>query len=192
MNTTVTVIVTIASILLLLLIWGVRTSNKLIRRRNQADNAFAGVGAYLKKRYDLIPNLVAAAQEYMGHEKEVLTKVTALRSAAEKPNLTSEEQIALGNKMNDALRSFQVAVENYPQLKADTHIMQLQAALNEVEEQLSAARRTYNAAAMKYNNGVQLFPSSIIAGIVGFRPKSYLDAVGAERDNVDVKNLFRR
>ncbi len=69
---------------------------------------------------------------------------------------------------------------------------QLQAALNEVEEQLSAARRTYNAAAMKYNNGVQLFPSSIIAGIVGFRPKSYLDAVGAERDNVDVKNLFRR
>ncbi len=192
MNTTVTVIVTIASILLLLLIWGVRTSNKLIRRRNQADNAFAGVGAYLKKRYDLIPNLVAAAQEYMGHEKEVLTKVTALRSAAEKPNLTSEEQIALGNKMNAALRSFQVAVENYPQLKADTHIMQLQAALNEVEEQLSAARRTYNAAAMKYNNGVQLFPSNIIAGIAGFRPKSYIDAVGAERNNVDVKKLFNR
>ncbi len=192
MNTTVTVIVTIASILLLLLIWGVRTSNKLIRLRNQGDNAFAGVGAYLKKRYDLIPNLVAAAQEYMGHEKEVLTKVTALRSEAEKPNLSNEEQIALGNKMNDALRSFQIAVENYPQLKADTHIMQLQAALNEVEEQLSAARRTYNAAAMKYNNGVQLFPSNIIAGIAGFRSKSYLDAVGAERENVDVKNLFRR
>ncbi len=192
MNTTVTVIVTIASLLLLLLIWGIRTSNKLIRRRNQADNAFAGVGAYLKKRYDLIPNLVAAAQEYMGHEKEVLTKVTALRSAAEKPNLTNEEQIVLGNKMNDALRSFQVAVENYPQLKADTHIMQLQASLNEVEEQLSAARRTYNSAAMKYNNGVQLFPSCIIAGIAGFRSKSYLDAVGAERDNVDVKNLFNR
>ncbi len=192
MNTTVTVIVTIASLVLLLLIWGVRTSNKLVRRRNQADNAFAGVGAYLKKRYDLIPNLVAAAQEYMGHEKEVLTEVTALRSAAEKPNLTSEEQIALGNKMNGALRSFQVAVENYPQLKADTHIMQLQASLNEVEEQLSAARRTYNSAAMKYNNGVQLFPSNIIAGIAGFRPKSYLDAVDAERVNVDVKNLFNR
>jgi LemA protein len=192
LNTTVTVIVTIASLVLLLLIWGVRTSNKLVRRRNQADNAFAGVGAYLKKRYDLIPNLVAAAQEYMGHEKEVLTEVTALRSAAEKPNLTSEEQIALGNKMNGALRSFQVAVENYPQLKADTHIMQLQASLNEVEEQLSAARRTYNSAAMKYNNGVQLFPSNIIAGIAGFRPKSYLDAVDAERVNVDVKNLFNR
>ncbi len=192
MNTTVTVIVTIVSILLLLLVWGVRTSNKLVRRRNQADNAFAGVGAYLKKRYDLIPNLVAAAQEYMGHEKEVLTEVTALRAAAEKPNLTDEEQIVLGNKMNGALRSFQVAVENYPQLKADTHIMQLQASLNEVEEQLSAARRTYNSAAMKYNNGVQLFPSNIIAGIAGFRPKSYLDATDSERVNVDVKNLFNR
>lgn len=188
----VSLIIAIVAPLLLLLLWGVGIFNKLITLRNQADNAFASVGAYLKKRYDLIPNLVAAAQEYMGHEKGVLTEVIALRAAAEKPGLSNEEQITLGNKMNRALRSFNVAVENYPELKADAHISQLQASLNEVEEQLSAARRTYNTMAMKYNNGVQLFPSNIIAGIAGFRVKSYLDATIEESRNVDVKSLFSR
>lgn len=181
----------IALPLVVVLLWAISLSNRLTYRRNQAENAFASVDAYLKKRFDLIPNLVAAIQRYMRHEESVLTEITALRTEAMKPGLSGEEKLELNNKMNHALRSVNVAMENYPDLKSNTNILQLQASLNEVEEQLSAARRTYNTAVMSYNNGVQLFPSSLIASIRGLRTKSYIETSDAERHNIDVKALFR-
>jgi LemA protein len=185
----VSIIILIAASLVILLP-AIILSNTLTYRRNQADNAFASVDAYLKKRFDLIPNLVAAVQQYMGHEKSVLTEITALRTEAMKSGLSSEEIIEINNKMNSALRSINVVMENYPELKSNTNILQLQASLNEVEEQLSAARRTYNAAVLSFNNGVQLFPSNVIAAIRGLRTRSYLETPEPERNNVDVRGLF--
>lgn len=186
-------IITLIVILLLILpLWTLILYNRLIYRRNQADNAFADVDAYLKKRYDLIPNLVAAVREYMGHEKSVLSEITELRVEAAKTNLSNDDKIEINNKMTRALRSVNVALENYPDLKSNTNILNLQASLNEVEEQLSAARRTYNATIMLFNNSVQLFPSSIIAAIGGFREKKYFETLETERDNINVKELFKQ
>ena len=183
-------IIFIAAPLVFLLLLAIILSNTLTYRRNQADNAFASVDVYLKKRFDLIPNLVAAVQQYMGHEKSVLTEITALRSEAMRSGLSGEEVIEINNRMNRALRTVNVAMENYPDLKSNTNILQLQASLNEVEEQLSAARRTYNAAVLSFNNGVQLFPSNLIAAIRGLTTRSYLETPEPERDNVDVRGLF--
>ena len=183
-------IIFIAAPLVFLLLLAIILSNTLTYRRNQADNAFASVDVYLKKRFDLIPNLVAAVQQYMGHEKSVLTEITALRSEAMRSGLSGEEVIEINNRMNRALRAVNVAMENYPDLKSNTNILQLQASLNEVEEQLSAARRTYNAAVLSFNNGVQLFPSNLIAAIRGLRTRSYLETPEPERNNVDVRGLF--
>jgi len=185
----VSIIILIAASLVILLP-AIILSNTLTYRRNQADNAFASVDVYLKKRFDLIPNLVAAVQQYMGHEKSVLTEITALRTEAMKGGLSGEEIIEINNRMNSALRSINVVMENYPELKSNTNILQLQASLNEVEEQLSAARRTYNAAVLSFNNGVQLFPSNVIATIRGLRTRSYLETPEPERNNVDVRELF--
>lgn len=183
------IIILIAASLVILLP-AIILSNTLTYRRNQADNAFASVDAYLKKRFDLIPNLVAAVQQYMGHEKSVLTEITALRTEAMRSGLSGEEVIGINNRMNRALHTVNVAMENYPDLKSNTNILQLQASLNEVEEQLSAARRTYNAAVLSFNNGVQLFPSNVIASIRGLRTRSYLETPEPERNNVDVRGLF--
>lgn len=183
-------IILIAAPLVFLLLLYIILSNRLTYRRNQADNAFASVDAYLKKRFDLIPNLVAAVQQYMGHEKSILTEITALRSEAMKSDLSSDEVIEINNKMNRAMRTVNVAMENYPDLKSNTNILQLQASLNEVEEQISAARRAYNASVLSFNNGVQLFPSSIIASIRGIRSKPYLETPDTERNNIDVNSLF--
>ena len=185
----VLIIILIAASLVILLP-AIILSNTLTYRRNQADNAFASVDAYLKKRFDLIPNLVAAVQQYMGHEKSVLTEITALRSGAMRSGLSGEEVTDINTRMNRALRTVNVAMENYPDLKSNTNILQLQASLNEVEEQLSAARRTYNAAVLSFNNGVQLIPSNLIAAIRGLTTRSYLETPDPERNNVDVRGLF--
>ena len=185
-------IILIAAPLAFLLLLGIILSNILTARRNEADNAFASVDAYLKKRFDLIPNLVAAVQQYMVHEKSILTEITALRSEAMKTGLSSNETIEINNRMNRALHSVNVAMENYPDLKANTNILQLQASLNEVEEQLSAARRTYNATVLSFNNGVQLFPSSLIASMRGLRTRAYLETPDKERNNIDVDALFNK
>ncbi len=166
--------------------------NSLIGKRNQVNNAFASIDAYLKKRYDLVPNLVAAVQTYMQHEKSTLTEITELRAKAISGNLTDDEKVELNNKMSKALHSINVAVENYPDLKANTNFLQLQAALNEIEEQLSAARRAFNAAVNSYNNAVQMFPTNIIALIMGFKSKAYFEIIEAERQNVNVKDLFSK
>ncbi len=165
--------------------------NSLIGKRNQVNNAFASIDAYLKKRYDLVPNLVSSVQTYMQHEKSVLTEITELRTKALSGNLSNEEKVAINNQLGKALHSINIAVENYPDLKANTNFLQLQAALNEIEEQLSAARRAYNASVVAYNNAVQMFPTNIVALIMSFKTKEYFEASEGERQNVNIKDLFK-
>lgn len=179
------------AIVLLVLLWLFSTYNGLIRRRNEVDNAFSGMDVQLKKRYDLIPNLVATVKQYAQHEREVLTKVTEMRAQAMNGNLAPDERVALDNKISAAMRNIMVAVEQYPDLKANENFMNLQRSLNEIEAQISAARRTYNAVITEYNNAIQVFPSNIIANSMGFQKKEVFVIPDTERVNPQVADLFK-
>ena len=166
--------------------------NTLISKKNQVENIFAGLDAILKKRYDLLPNLVASVKEYMVHEQSTLEKITELRSMALQGNLNSGEKLALDKQLSQMLGGLMVAVENYPTLKANENFLHLQATLNELEEQISAARRAYNQSVTDYNNAVEMFPTNLLANFMKLERKNVFSAPVAERENVDVKNLFQK
>ena len=187
MNTSIIVLIALIVFIGLIV---VGMYNSLIRQRNEVDNAFGGMDVQLKKRYDLIPNLVATVKQYAAHEKELLEKVTEMRSQASSGNLSQEEKVALDNQISSGMKSIMIAVENYPDLKANENFMNLQRTLNEVESQISAARRTYNAVITDYNNAIQVFPKSIIAGMMRLKRKEVFVIPEIERENVDVKSLF--
>ncbi|WP_418983602.1 LemA family protein [Alistipes sp.] len=163
--------------------------NSLIVKRNDVTNAFASIDAILKKRYDLIPNLVATVRAYAKHEHDTFAEVTALRTK-DYAQLTDAEKRALEAGMQRAQTAFNLTAEQYPQLRASDNFLQLQGALNETEEQLSAARRAYNAAVTHYNNTIQIFPTNVFASLFGFKAMSVLETAEAERKNPDVKKLF--
>ncbi|NCN41461.1 LemA family protein [bacterium] len=164
--------------------------NALIAKKNQVENSFAGIDVQLKKRYDLIPNLIATVKEYAKHEKEILGQITALRSQAMDPNVGKDQEVKINNELTGLLGGLKVQMEAYPDLKANSNFLDLQSSLNEIEAQLSAARRTFNAAVTDYNNGVQMFPSSIFAAMMGLKTKTLFEAAPEERKNHNVKDLF--
>lgn len=165
--------------------------NSLVAKKNQVSNVFASVDALLKKRYDLIPNLVSTVKTYMEHERGTLTEITEMRAKAVSGQLSSDEKVELDNKISKMIGGIMVAVENYPQLKANENFLQLQASLNEVEEQISAARRAYNAAVTDYNNAVEMFPTNLAASMMGYKQKKVFEISEEERKNVDVGKLFK-
>ncbi len=165
--------------------------NSLVGRKNQVENVFASIDALLKKRTDLIPNLVASVKEYMGHEAGVITKVTELRAKATSGALTPDEQLSVNKELGQALRGLMVSVEAYPNLKANENFLQLQASLNEVEEQLSAARRAFNASVTDYNNAVEMFPSNIVAGMIGYQRRQLFEITDEERKTPHVKEMLQ-
>lgn len=164
--------------------------NSFVGKRNSADLAFSTIDVLLKKRYDLIPNLVASVKQYMTHESETFTKVAELRTRAMAAP-SADEAVALNNQLGAALRGLMVQVERYPELKANENFLQLQRSLNEMEEQLSAARRSYNASVTEWNNAVQMFPGNLFAGLFGFARRALLETPEAERANPDVGGLFK-
>ena len=165
--------------------------NSFVQKRNDADKAFAMIDAQLKKRFDLIPNLVGAVKAYMAHERDTLEKITALRAKALSPDVSGQERVAFGAEASGLLHRIMVQAEKYPELKASANFLQLQRALNEVEEQLSAARRTFNAAVTEYNNSIQMFPNFIFAGIFGFQRRELFAAQEEERVNPNVSGFFK-
>ena len=164
--------------------------NLLIRRKNQVINVFGSMDALLKKRFDLVPNLISTVQVYMKHERDILQALTELRAKAINPNLGEQEKVDMQNKLTKALDGILIAVENYPDLKASQNFLHLQASINEVEEQISAGRRAYNAAVTDYNNAVEMFPTNIMALLMGYRTKQVFEIPQTERQNVNVKSLF--
>jgi LemA protein len=168
----------------------IRMYNSLIRKKNQVKNAFASVDVQLKKRYDLIPNIVSTVKNYATHEKETLTKLTEMRSKAINPNISNEEKIQLGKETKQMLGNIMVIAENYPDLKASENFVQLQRTLNETEEQISAARRFYNTSVTDFNNAIMMFPTNLMAGMMGFKEQKFFEAEEAERQNVDAGKLF--
>ena len=166
------------------------TYNGLVGKKNQVENAFASIDAMLKKRYDLIPNLVATVKQYAAHESDTLTEITELRAKAISGNLSSDEQVEINNQISKAMGGIMVAVENYPDLKANENFLQLQRSLNEIEEQISAARRAFNASVTDYNNAIEMFPSNLVAGMMNYTRRQLFEIPDEERENVNVGELF--
>lgn len=171
---------------------GVLAYNSLIGKRNAVENAFGSVDVQLKQRHDLIPNLVASVKQYMTHERGTLEDLTRLRTEAMAGGLSTDQRVALESKISKTLSGIMVAVENYPDLKAESSFTMLQRSLNEVEAQISAARRTYNAAVTEFNNAVEMFPTNVLAGFMGFVRKAVFEAAEGERLTPDVKSLFQQ
>jgi LemA protein len=160
--------------------------NGLVVKRNAVDNVFAGTDALLKKRYDLVPNLVATVRGYAEHERATLERIAELRAEALAGRLPPDEEIRVNNELSQALFNVLGVAENYPELKADENFMHLQRTLTELEEQISAARRAYNAAVTGYNNAVMTFPGSVVAGMFHFQQRRLFEALAVERTRPDV------
>lgn len=184
-----TIILIVAGVVLLIFIF---IYNSLIGKKNQVENAFSSIDTMLKKRYDLLPNLVETVKAYMKHEAGTLTKITELRAKAVSGNLPPDEKVNIENQIAGAMRNIMVQVENYPNLKANENFMQLQGSWNEIEEQISAARRAYNASVTDYNNAVQMFPTNFFAGIMGYKKRNWFEIPEQERQNISAAAMFAK
>ena len=189
MSTGTILIVIVAAVVVLLVIWGIVTHNSLIARRNRVRQCRSGICVVLKQRNDLIPNLVASVKAYMGHENELLTRITALRSRA--ASAAESEQIREGGELSSLLGRLHVAVENYPELKANAQFLHLQGQIEEMENELQAIRRTYNAAVTDYNNAIEMFPSSVIASWGRHTQEALIEIPDPEKQAASVAELFR-
>ncbi|MDR1898207.1 MAG: LemA family protein [Prevotellaceae bacterium] len=186
MSSELIVILVIVGFLLLAYIF---IYNGLVSRKNQVEYANGAVNVAFKNRYDLIPNLVATVKQYMQHERGLLEKLTELRSGSAS-QWDAKQMGEWDQRYNNAMKAFNITVENYPNLKADTQFTHLQVSLNECEAQLAAARRTYNAAVMDYNNSIEMFPSNIVASMLNYKRKDMIEATQQERQTPNVNNLF--
>lgn len=157
--------------------------NNLVKLRIRRENAFADIDVQLKQRHDLIPQLVNTVKGYMQHEEGVLTKITAARSRAMSAG-TIDEKISAENELSMAMRSFNVQVEAYPDLKANQNFMHLQGEISDIENKLAAVRRFFNSATKELNTAIQVFPSNIFAGMFGFKTERMFD-LGEERASVE-------
>ena len=181
------IIVIVIAIVLVIVLIGI--SNGLVQKRLRIDEAFAQIEVQLKRRHDLIPNLVNAVKGYMGFEQKVLTDVTNARAAAVAAGAQGPaEQAAAENALTGTLRSLFAVVENYPELKANENVLSLQEQLTTTENQISFSRQHYNATVLDYNTGIQTFPAVIIAGMFGFSRRDFFDAEpeAANVPNVDL------
>ncbi len=161
--------------------------NGLVSKKNACENAFASIDAMLQKRYDLIPNLVASVQGYAKHEQTVFSEVTRLRAEAMQGNLPSDRKVHLNNQITGLLGGIIAVAENYPELKASGNFLHLQRTLTELEEQISAARRAFNAAVTEFNNAVEMFPSSLMAGMMGYGRRELFAAPPEHKVNPGAK-----
>ena len=164
-------------------------NNQIIKKKNQVAQAFGSIEIYLKKRFDLIPNLVAMLNKYLAHEKEIMLKVTELRTKAEKAN-NPQEKIEASNELTKVMSGLNVNVENYPDLKADKQFSHLQHELTDIEDQISAARRAYNAAVTSFNNTIQMFPASVVASFRKDKTQLLLEIPKEEQKEVNLNQLL--
>lgn len=156
--------------------------NSLVGRRNQVDNAWSQIDVQLKRRHDLIPNLVEAVKDYMAYEQETLTNVTQARNmAVAAADQGPQAQAQAENALTDTLKSLFAVAENYPDLKANQNVMSLQEELTATENKISFARQFYNDSVLTYNNKIQMFPSNILAGMFNFTGRQFFAAPEAER-----------
>lgn len=170
-------------VIVLFLTFVVSLYNRLVKLRNNRENAFADIDVQLKQRHDLIPQLVSTVKGYAAHEQETLEKVISARNGAVNAS-TINEKIVAENTLSSALAGLRVTIEAYPDLKANSSFMQLQEEISDVENKLAAVRRYFNSATKELNNAVETFPSNIFAGMFGFRKEMMFD-IGEQRQVLD-------
>jgi len=190
MSTLTLVLIIIAGLLLLLYPMYVR----LIQLKNKTKEAMSGIDVQLKKRYDLIPNILTIAQKYMEHERGLFDEITRLRSAAASIRSDADtigKKLELDNQIASKMGQLMVNVENYPQLKADSTMMQAMQTYSEVEEHIAAARRFYNSAVNELNNAVEIFPSSMIAAMIGIKSYPFFETDEISRQAVNASDYLK-
>lgn len=176
----------VAVLLLIFAIWYISTHNGLVKKRNIMEEAWATIDVYLKKRYDLVPNLVNTVKGYAAHEKETFQKVTEARAMAMSAT-TPGEKVAADKAFSNVMRNFNMVMERYPELKANVNFMDLQNQLKSIENELAQARKYYNATAREFNTKIQTFPSSIVANKMKLEKQPYFELDSAEeKKNVTV------
>ncbi|HPO15611.1 MAG TPA: LemA family protein [Candidatus Hydrogenedentes bacterium] len=166
--------IVILALLVAFLLWLIGIYNSLVRLRNAVKNAWSQIDVQLKRRHDLIPNLVETAKGYMQHERGTLENVTKARNLAAQASGVGDQAKAESG-LNQALSSFFVVVENYPDLKANQNFLALQEELTSTENKISFARQAYNDAAMQFNNKIEMFPSNIVAGVFSFKQAEFFE-----------------
>ena len=167
----------IIGVIVVLVVLAIGIYNSLVQKRLRIDEAFAQIEVQLKRRHDLIPNLVNAVKGYMGFEQKVLTDVTNARAAAVAAGAQGPaQQAAAENALTGTLRSLFAVVENYPELKANQNVLELQEQLTTTENQISFSRQHYNATVLDYNTAIATFPNVLLAGPLGFTKREFFDA----------------
>jgi LemA protein len=173
----ITIIVIVLIILMIVIMY-----NTILKKKNKVKTAFSSLDVMLKKRCDLMPNLVSMVKSYMNHESDTLIKLTELRSRVQ--NTTSiDENIELNQQIENEMKNLIVSIENYPNLKANENFLKMQSVLNELEEQISAARRTYNAHVEAYNTFIGMIPMNIFALLFGFKEFKLFEISSSERES---------
>lgn len=177
----------IGFLVLILLVWIMITYNKFVYLKNGIDEAFSTMDIYLKKRYDLIPNLIATVKGYAKHEKETLEKVIAARNMAMNSK-TADERVANENILSGTLKSLFALSESYPELKADKNFIDFQNSLKSMENEISASRKYYNGVVKVYNTKREAFPSNIISKLFKFEKRTLFEIEDKEeRKNIKVE-----
>jgi LemA protein len=180
------VVIIIAAAVVLLLLILVAMFNKLVRLRNRAENSWAQVDVQLRRRYDLIPNLVEAVKGYAAHERSTFDEVTQARTAAQQAQSVQDKAQA-ENVLTAAIGRLFAVAEAYPQLRATENFQQLQAQLAETEQNIAISRQVYNDTVLTYDNALQTVPTNIVAGLFSFSPRAYFETEGATREAPSVQ-----
>jgi len=183
-----TIFIVILVVVVLIVLWLIGVYNSLIRLRNRVKEAWSDIDVQLKRRYDLIPNLMETVKGYMKHEEGVLTKVTEARASAMKAT-GAEEKGKAENMLSDTLKSLFAVAENYPDLKASQNFLQLQDEISDTENKIQASRRFYNGQVRDFNTKIQVFPNNIIAGMLKFTVEKFF-AIDKEEERENVKVKF--
>lgn len=175
---------------LLVVFYGIYAS--IVRKRNGVQEAYSGIDVQLTKRHELIPNIIASAKKFMSHEKELFSEITELRTAAMKVAHGKDIPAAVKaeNELSSKLSSLMVNVENYPQLKSDSTMVNVQEAFEDVEEHIAASRRFYNSAVRSLNDTVQVWPMSMIASMIGIKAYPFFEAAEGAKEVPDAEKMF--
>ena len=176
----------ILGVVALIVLFFVSTYNGLVKLRNKVKDQWSQIDVLLKRRADLIPNLVETVKGYAKHESETLEAVMKARASYASAN-TDSEKVEASNELSKQVSRLLAVAEAYPDLKANTNFLNLQEQLKEIEDKISYARQFYNDSVMVYNNKIQMFPSSIVASILGFKAEAFFQAAEQERENVKVE-----
>lgn len=181
-----TIAIIIGVVVLLILIFIFSTYNSLVNLRNLVKEAFSTMDVYLKKRWDLIPNLVETVKGYASHEKETLEGVVNLRNKAY-DTMSDNEKITANSELKSGLSKLLMLAENYPDLKANQNFMDLSNQLSTVESEIANSRKYYNAVVRDYNNKIEMFPSNVVASMFKFKLREMFETDEAQRENVKVE-----